>query len=57
VLTDDGLSRLREASKSHVAQIEDLFAARLGAGEQTKVADLLERVAEAASADCLPQDE
>ena len=57
VLTEAGLEKLREASKSHVAQIEDLFAARLGDGEQTAVADLLERVAEAASVECRPLED
>ena len=28
VLTDDGLEKLREASESHVAQIDELFRAR-----------------------------
>src|SRR5438034_3476458 len=33
VLTEDGLAKLRQASKSHVAQIEELFAERFDEGE------------------------
>jgi DNA-binding MarR family transcriptional regulator len=45
VLTEAGLEKLRLASTSHVAQIEELFAARLDEPQQTTFATLLERVA------------
>lgn len=58
VLTDAGLDKLRSASKSHVAQIEELFSARLDESEQAAFGDLLERVAaEEAGADCAPPEE
>ena len=44
VLTDAGLARLREASRSHVAQIEALFAQALGEEERVELAGLLERL-------------
>jgi DNA-binding MarR family transcriptional regulator len=58
VLTEAGLDKLRTASKSHVAQIEELFAARLDASEQATFGDLLERVAaDDTAADCAPPEE
>lgn len=55
VLTDTGLQKLRTASTSHVAQIEELFAARLDAGEQAEFASFLERMSlEEADEDCVP---
>ena len=58
VLTEAGLDKLRTASKSHVAQIEDLFAARLEEPEQAMFAGLLERMAaEDADLDCDPPEE
>jgi DNA-binding MarR family transcriptional regulator len=57
VLTDAGAEKLRSASTSHVAQIEELFAARLEENEQADVASLLERVAlEDEDEDCAPPD-
>jgi DNA-binding MarR family transcriptional regulator len=56
VLTDTGLEKLREASKSHVAQIDELFTARFERDELATVARLLERLGEAASAECEPPD-
>ena len=44
VLTDDGLAKLREASHSHVAQVETYFAARFGEEELTDLAGLLGRL-------------
>jgi DNA-binding MarR family transcriptional regulator len=53
VLTDEGLAKLREASKSHVAQIDELFTARFDDRELVTVSGLLERVEEAgADAEC-----
>ena len=58
VLTDAGRDKLRSASTSHVAQIEELFAARLVESEQADFASLLERVAlEESDADCAAPDE
>ena len=56
VLTEAGLDKLRTASESHVAQIEEFFAARIGDGEQETVATLLERIAEGETLDCAPPD-
>ena len=44
VLTDDGLAKLREASHSHVAQVEMYFTARFGEEELTDLAGLLGRL-------------
>jgi DNA-binding MarR family transcriptional regulator len=44
VITDAGLDTLEAASTTHVAQIEDFFAARLDAREQDAVAGLLQRL-------------
>ncbi len=46
VLTDHGIAKLREASKSHVAQIEELFAERFDEQELEILADLFTRLAE-----------
>ena len=57
VLTDAGRDKLREASTSHVAQIEELFSARLDDAEQASFASLLERVAgDEADEDCSPPE-
>jgi len=57
VLTDAGRERLRSASTSHVAQIEELFAARLDRSEQAHFASLLERIAlEESDEDCAAPD-
>jgi DNA-binding MarR family transcriptional regulator len=53
VLTDAGLDRLRTASRSHVAQIEALFAEALGEQDQAELAGLLERLCSGGDAgDC-----
>jgi DNA-binding MarR family transcriptional regulator len=57
VLTDAGLAKLREASKSHVAQIEELFAGRFGDAELATAADLLERLATSDESDCEPPEQ
>ena len=44
VITDAGLERLRAASESHVAQIEQLFGSRLDAGELDRLVELLQRI-------------
>ena len=52
VLTDAGLARLREASRSHLAQIDALFAASLDDEERLQLAGLLERLCAGADASC-----
>jgi len=44
VLTSAGLARLREASRSHLQQIEALFADSLDDDERVQLASLLERL-------------
>ncbi len=46
VLTDAGLAKLREASKSHFAQIDEHFAERLDEDDLETVTGLLGRLAE-----------
>ena len=52
VLTETGRSKLREASTSHVAQIEQLFDDYFDAKELASVGDLLERLGEGKTGDC-----
>jgi DNA-binding MarR family transcriptional regulator len=52
VLTDDGLAKLLEASKSHVAQIEEYFTSRYDAAELAELNALLGRVEADDSVDC-----
>jgi DNA-binding MarR family transcriptional regulator len=54
VLTEAGLQKLREASKSHVAQIDELFAAHFGDDELEAVGDLLSRIGREDPPDCDP---
>jgi DNA-binding MarR family transcriptional regulator len=54
VLTELGLGKLREASTSHVAQVEELFADRFDARELEVVGDLLSRLGGTDSRDCTP---
>jgi DNA-binding MarR family transcriptional regulator len=44
VLTDEGYRKLREASKSHVADLRSFFEARYSAEELQQLADLLGRL-------------
>ena len=46
VLTDAGLGKLREASESHLAQIDELFRARLDDDELAGLTRLLIRLDE-----------
>ena len=46
VLTDAGLAKLREASASHFAQVDDLLGARFDDEELEQLASLLLRLAE-----------
>jgi DNA-binding MarR family transcriptional regulator len=56
LLTDDGLAKLREAAKTHVADIRGVFAERFSAEELETLRDLLHRLplegADGAPADC-----
>jgi DNA-binding MarR family transcriptional regulator len=54
VLTEPGLAKLREASTTHVAQVEELFAERFDARELETVGDLLSRLGGTDSRDCAP---
>lgn len=54
VLTDAGLSKVREASASHFAQVDELFVERFDQGELETVGDLLSRLGEADPRDCDP---
>jgi DNA-binding MarR family transcriptional regulator len=57
VLTDSGLAKLREASTTHVAQVEDLFGTQLDEQELTTIADLVARLGDAAADDdCRPPE-
>lgn len=44
VLTEEGLEKLRAASRTHIAQIETLFRARLGDSELDELTVLLARL-------------
>jgi len=53
VLTDDGLAKLREASKSHVADLRAFFEARYTNEELEQLAELLGRLTtDAPELDC-----
>ncbi len=55
VLTDAGQAKLRGASTSHVAQIDEHFGEALGTGELEKLAELLARLDDARQTeDCTP---
>jgi DNA-binding MarR family transcriptional regulator len=57
VLTDEGLEKLRAASATHVAQIEEYFTVRLDAEELGALHALLERLEAAGdSPDCAPPE-
>ena len=57
VLTDDGLAKLRSASTSHVAQIEEYFGSRYDEGELGDLNRLLERAEPSDPGDCAPPAE
>jgi DNA-binding MarR family transcriptional regulator len=54
VLTDAGLAKLREATTTHVAQIEELFGERFVPAELEALGDLLSRLGEPDERDCDP---
>jgi DNA-binding MarR family transcriptional regulator len=58
VLTDQGREKLREAAKTHVAQIEELFGSRLRDGELQTLTTLLGKLGEdGETGDCEPPPE
>ena len=54
VLTDAGLAKFREASESHLAQIDALFAARFDEDELGELSALLARLAAGEPVACVP---
>ena len=56
VLTDEGVAKLREASESHVAQIEEYFTSRYEDAELAELAELLARIDAAEPLDCSAPD-
>jgi hypothetical protein len=57
VLTEGGREKLGEASKSHLGQIDELFAERFEDGELTTLEDFLVRLGDAATGvDCAPPE-
>ncbi len=56
VLTDAGLDKLRDAAKSHFAQVEDLFGARFEEHELDDLATLLSRIGGSAPVNCEPPE-
>ena len=52
VLTEAGLAKLRDASGTHVGQIEEYFISRYDDAELRALAELLERIDAGESADC-----
>jgi DNA-binding MarR family transcriptional regulator len=52
VLTDEGLGKLREASETHVAQIDEYFAARYDDAELDELGALLARIDGESPAPC-----
>jgi DNA-binding MarR family transcriptional regulator len=56
VLTDAGLEKVRAASRSHFAQIEELFGDRLDDTQLEQLTALLSRLASDEALDCSPPD-
>jgi DNA-binding MarR family transcriptional regulator len=56
VLTDAGATKLRDASETHVAQIEEYFTSRYDDGELAELAALLGRIDADEALDCAPPD-
>ena len=54
VLTKTGLAKVRDASESHVVQIDELFAERFEDAELEAVGDLLSRLGGEDPRDCAP---
>lgn len=56
VLTDEGHAKLRAASETHVAQIEEYFSSRYEDAELAELAELLARIDAGEASDCVPTD-
>ena len=57
VLTDVGLAKLHEAARTHLAQVDALFAERLDADERERAAELLWKLGEVdGTANCVPEE-
>ena len=56
VLTEAGLAKVREASKSHFVQVEELFSERFDEAELDTIGDLLSRLGESDPRDCDPDE-
>ena len=54
VLTESGLAKLREASESHLPQIDAFFGARFDDGELGELSAFLARLAEGDAVGCEP---
>jgi DNA-binding MarR family transcriptional regulator len=54
VLTEAGLAKLRDASESHVPQVEAFLAARFDDDELAELTEWLERLGAGETADCSP---
>jgi DNA-binding MarR family transcriptional regulator len=52
VLTDSGLAKLREASESHLAQVDSFFGTRYDEDELSALSTLLVRLAEGDAGSC-----
>jgi DNA-binding MarR family transcriptional regulator len=56
VLTDDGVQKLREASETHVAQIEEYFDSRYEDEQLIALNTLLARIEPGDAAECTPPE-
>jgi DNA-binding MarR family transcriptional regulator len=56
VLTDDGVQKLREASQSHVVQIEEYFNSRYEEEQLVALDALLARIEPGDAAECTPPE-
>ena len=56
VLTDDGVQKVREASKSHVGQIEEYFDLRFEEEQLVALNTLLVRIEPGDAGDCAPPE-
>ena len=56
VLTDEGLAKVRAASASHVAQIEELYGGQFDEPELVRLERLLARLGGSAQGSCAPTD-
>lgn len=54
VLTEAGMTKLRECSRDHFAAVERLLGERLAGGELASLADLLGRLTEVRDEECEP---